>query len=577
MSFIDLFNEKLEGLQSLITNVYDTTKKQYINQKEKSFTSYMEMTNVYPKRKDYEDDFQDMTKVESEENLTLDRDGYALAYKVKNIRFKDEYYVRSVYPLTMLDGAVIPGSKFADIFSYNIGFWGYQSTQDTNAYFSLDLKSKSEINKVYLNTNNSLDVTLYIKEDFNKEWVELGMRSGTEHMWNFTSINCVSIKFVSYTSLFSVAKLQAGLASYNKSGILVSELYQIQDLYRLKLDVDEDIPENTDIDFYIRVSGQPDVYSIEDEIVITGGVNWMTDVSGSGIVPSNYIDDSLTVRAGYNEWDIIETYDWLWFRDQVPHVSGVIIFGDEYKVIQGSLQEVLLGDTIFTENQDYSVAYDLDNKKITVKRLDRSAIPEVEFPNLTCSVFLRKRTPIKQARTYVELENDGDIILQGFPVVTLTKYFRVRHVVIKDEIVRDTTQEINLQNYGILVENIDGIDSYVIKGLSETNMIEIEFIDNGVTYIPTPFDLKFTNVDYFSRRYNLTETTDTLEDGEYSIGTHPSGYSITAVPGVGLWVRFASQIAPSGLSYIQLETRFTSTDGRNTSTLREYDLENFNI
>lgn len=612
--FIDIFNEKLDNIKLGINKVYEKTKEQYSKQKNKSFTSYMELTHVYPKRKNYEDDFQDMTKIESEDSVIFDPDGYTLAYKVEDKKFKKDYYTKKIYPLTMIGGAVIPGSDFSDIFKNNIGFWGYQASNKTKAFFSLDFAEKEEINKVYLKSNNSMDITLYIKEDFNKDWVEIGTRSGARHVWNFTPIDCVSLKFISNTNLFSVSRLQAGLARYNKNGALVSNYYEIQNLYRLKFETNDDIPENTDLDFFIRVSGQPDLYLIEDETIITGGVDWDINTDDN-ILPSGYIEDSLTVKVGYNQWEIIDTYDWKWEKNSLPlnaddgsglpygNFTGVLDFSDlpdhKYKILQDSLHKVKLGETgtEFVKDVDYSVEYDLNAKTITVKKLDGSSIPDPQIINLKCTVLYRKKVSIKQIRAYVNLENAQDIILQDFPAIDADTYFKVRHVVARNEIIKDITQEINNNNKSIFIVKVPydpenpatGTDSYIIKGLEGLNLIEIEFLDatdpeNIIKYLPGEPDPPeqsdlpiLKNVDYFSRKYALEKVLENPQDGEYMVQPFGSLYEVVAYPSGGLWLNYAETIFPSGLSYIQLETRFISTDGKNAPTLRGYNIENYNV
>lgn len=577
---VDLFNEKLDNIKTTINFLYDKSKEQYSKQKNKSFASFIELSHVFPKREDYTDDFQDVTKIESENSLLIDPDGYTLAYNVDDIKFKDSYYSKVVYPLTMVNGVVIPGSNFSDIFQNNIGFWGYQADDPTYSFFSVDLKEKSTINKVYLETNNSIEVTLYIREDFEKDWIEIGTRSGTNHSWNFTPINCVAMKFIAYTNLFSVSRLRTGYSKYNKSGVLVSQWYEMENLYKIKLDTDKDVPENTNIDFFIRVSGQPDLYPIEEEIEITGGVEWHTEAPSSGKLPSGYIDGSLTVKTGYEQWDVIDTYDWKWLPLKLPDpgpFTGELTFTDEYKVLQGSLRKVMLGDKEFILDEDYAVEYDLDARKITVKRLDNSSIPTAEIPNLQCSVLIRQKSIVKQIRTYVYLESDQTIVMQEFPTIDPNKSFRVRHVVITDEIIRDITQEINDTNKLLLIQDIGGVDSYVINGLTGLNLIEVEFIDTGNKYIPSPDLPILSNVDHYARKYNLEYVLDSPEEGQYTVQPSGTQYEIVAQPSGGLWISYAEMIPPSGLSHIQLEARFTSTDGRNTSTLRKYQLENYNI
>ncbi len=478
----------------------------------------------------------------------------------------------------MLNGEIIPGSKFSDVFNDGIGFWGYQSSEKTNSYFSIDLNERVRINKVFLGTNNFISVDLYIKENHDKEWIKIDTREGIKHVWNFYPQYCVSLKFESNTDLFSVTKIQAGLASYQKNGVLETEYYTVRDLYRLKLTANAEVPENTGIDFGILIENQTEEYPISDDVLITGGVIWheASGILPTGILPSGYVEDSLTVKSGYNEWETIDTYDYTWVAEEEnPSGSGEIQFSTEYRVIEGSLQRVSLGNTVFSEGVDYSADYsEISSRKVTITLLENTNIPTAEIGNLNCSLLVRKREQVRQIRTYIDLDYDEDIIVQGFNVP-----FNIRHVVIKDEIIRDTTQEINTSNLSVLLEDIESISSYVIKGLAGTNLIEIEPLE-GSTFPPP---VVINGLDYFARRYNLIETSDVPDDTEYNLVPVldpfgiPLSYNVVPGPSGVLWMSYAESIInSSGIldSRIKLRSTFISTDGGNTPTLRYYKLLN---
>jgi len=576
-NIVEFFNSSLDKIKILIEYLFEKSKIQYLKQLNKSMTSYMELTNIYPKRGDYEDDFQDLTRVDTEDNIVLDRDGYNLMYKIDIKKFKSDNYEKINYPMVMLNGKTIPGSKFCDIFNDNIGFWGYYCNDSVNSYFTIDLEIKSNINKIHLATNNHMNVTLYMKEDYDTDWVEIGTRSGNKHVWNFKPQDCISLKFESNTNLFSVSRLEVGLAKYQKNGELLTSYYTIKDLYKLKLITDSDIPDNTGLDFYINVSGQLDEYPIENERIITGGVKWHTasGISPTGILPSGYIDKSLSVKVGYNEWDIVDTNDWTWIvEEKSPNISGIITFSNDYRIIDNSLQKITLGQTTFTENVDYSVEYEIDDGKIIITRLDNSKIPPICLPKLLCSIIVRKKEIVKQVRIYVNLINDKDITIQGFDIP-----FTIRHVVIKDEVVRDIMQEINISNAGILLTNIDGVPSYILKGLKGRNLIEFTFLDEESNpYIPDPLNLVIINNEYFAKPYELTETEDIPEVYEYNIDYDVDASGVIQqyhiIPGASglLWYNYAESIGVD--SEIQLKVVFTSTDTRNSPTLRGYLISN---
>jgi len=580
MNFIDFFNTKLVAIKTAIGILYEDTKTQYLKQLSKSFASYIELRHVFPKRADYADDFQDLTRVVREDNLVLDRDGYNLGYIVTEKKFRSDVYSMATYPMYMQGGQAIPGSDFQDIFNDDIGFWGYRASTATESYFTVDFQQKESINKVFLSTNNTLDVDLYIKEDYDKEWVHIAARAGLNHVWNFKAQDAVALKFVAVTALFVVSRLQAGLAAYQQTGIFESDYYTIADLYHLKLTTDKDVPENTTIDFSILIGGQSTEHPIKDDAVISGGVIWHTasGVFPAYMLPASYIPESLTVKVGYNEWDAVDTYDWAWTvvpATDIVASSGALQLSSEYKVIEGSLQKVMLGGTAFQEGLDYSVSYNVNSAQITVTRLANSSIPIDELNTLSYAILARKREAVKQLRTYVQLASDSNIILQNCIVP-----FNVRHVVMKNDIVRDTTQDINAGNMNALLSNIDGISSYVISGQAGTNLIEVTFFDGtGAPTFPDPLSLDIINVEHFSKGYRLMEVVTSPNEHEYSIEPviTASGIidSYTMTTGAGpktLQIDYAQSLAQT--MNIKLKATFISTDGTNTPTLRSYKIEN---
>lgn len=580
-AFTDSFNSRLSRIKLLVNKLYSDTKEQYMKQLSKSFASYIELKNVYPKRAAYADDFQDMSRVQVQDNILCDRDGMVLQYTAQNVKFSPTLYTMDTYAMTMNEGQIIPGSRFYDIFEENIGFWGYTAKNISDVSFTIPFSAPSEINKIYLNTNNPLTVALYIKEDYDRDWVQMGERNGTKHVWNFENRNVAEIKFSSKTDLFSVSHVQAGLVKYQRQGTFESEYYSITDLNTIKFTADTDVPPNTSLDFFIGIEDQVDEYPLSDETEISGGIVW---VEGSGIapsftLPSGCITDSLEVRSGYGEWDIVDTNDSSWSVVPISEVSisssGIISVPAEYELINGSLERVTLGESVFHENTDYSVIYDLTGNTMEFIRLPNGAIPESSISNLQFTILAQKPEPVKQIRAYVDIQSDEEIVVQGF-----TLPFTLRHVVIRNGIYYDTTQEVTSANASYILQNVNGVTSYVLNGLSGTNLIEITYLTGGnVAYLPQVISTRVISHPMFGKRYRLMETVTSPQEYEYTIQSNvsPSGIleSYTLTPGTPentTWYRYGVSLdTPTS---IKLIARFTSMEGKNTATLRSYDIQN---
>ena len=49
-NIVEFFNSSLDKIKILIEYLFEKSKIQYLKQLNKSMTSYMELTNIYPKR-----------------------------------------------------------------------------------------------------------------------------------------------------------------------------------------------------------------------------------------------------------------------------------------------------------------------------------------------------------------------------------------------------------------------------------------------------------------------------------------------------------------------------------------------
>ena len=528
MTLLELLNTNFDKIKTSISNLYDLTKTQYLKQLNKAMTSYMELTHVFPKRSDYEDNFQDLSRVQSANDLILDYDGFTLSYKISNvIRFKSDLYTRGSYPMMMTDSKIIPGSVFSSIFNDGIGFWGYYSDYTySDANFILDLNEISNVNKVYIRTNNEIIVDLYIKEDYNKEWVYVGPSGGLNHVWSFNTKTCVSIKLQANTNLFSVAFVQAGLAAYKTTGTFISTQYEIDNLYNVHCSVDQSKPEGSNIEYYIGVSGQSTDYPIQSngETIISGGVEWV--ISNTGILPEHYIDGSLTVRTGYKQWLEVSEYDKVWNDVNIyPDASGILDLGSAgYEVMAdvNSIRKIEYGSYTLNVDSDYSVDFSntyTDDNKLKINLLNNAKISNSNIENLKCLVRVRKPTLVDQKRAYCFLTRDKDIYLQGITIPGVDQKLTIRHAIIKDEKIRDTTQELNIGNAFSLLTVVNSIPTFVLHGKEGINLIEIE---NGSTQT----EIVIANEDYYATRYELINVKDDPKVGEYSIVSYDKQFAI---------------------------------------------------
>ena len=576
-------NKSLDGVKTFIDTLFQETKNQYLSQMEKSIASHLEINNVAPAEVSFGDHFYDNSRISELENVFYDHVGFSLDYIIKEVKFDKDLYTSENYYMNMPGGSPIPGSVFSDIFTEQFGFWGYYSQTPSLGSFEIDMEKESLINKVYLKTNNKLNVTLYIKESHEKEWVKIDENYGTAHLWNFVPKTCISLKFESMTNLFAIYSLRAGLAKYNKTGHIISKPFEIKDLNILKLTCDENAPSNTGIIKGILVDGIAEEFLINNDIELSGSVlPSATGVLASEeiILPSGVLEDTINIKVGLNQWDIIETTDLKWetINTAPTLVSGnkaTLTLSDEQVLLNGSLKEVKLNDTLFLEGSDYTVDYsEMSENKVSILLLKNSNIDETDLPNLSFTLLIRTKIPIKMVQSFVFLDEPKDIFLQNFSIPIV-----VRHVIINEGIKEDFTIDINTNNAAVFVEVIDGVESYRIKGGKGINLIEAQFylFGNVERYIPEPLNLILKGANYYKKRYSLTRAsseselklneffTTKLPSEEIKITTNVDGATL-------LDINYKRSLNKTDkVSFI---FRLSSSDGLNTPTLFGYDFEN---
>lgn len=637
---VDTFNENLSKIKKDINNLYDKSKTLYLSQLNKSFTSYLELNNIRKEDDTYEDTFQTFNKIEKKENIVYDNDGFNLKYEIIPVEFDNSYYTSTDGDIDMNNGEIIAGSFFGYIFDRSKGFWGYKSVEETNFSITLNLKKESLVNKIKFNTNNEVTLKCYIQTINNGE-LEIGEREGKLHSWNFKPDTITGIRITGYGNLISVDYVECGLASYNQNGYLLGvqnktknsiEEYNIKDLYNLKITADTDIPVGTNIEFkYIHENKEYDFQNGEAvlpsgyKVILNQGIypeDTVEDIIVGNVFTSgnyrcfklykDYVEDSLEVRYGYNEWQRIDTtYD---VSELVPETiqnpndpSETIVVidkshldSDEYiyindesiKLEEGCIKQVYQGTDTFELNTDYIPDYrDIENGRIYIKIPSTSKLLDIYVNDLKFVIIGKKKEIVKQYKCYVYLNEDDVINVQPFEACNM----EIRHVVIDNNIEKDETLRYAYNDYSYL-PLIKDVPTVQVQGYKGINMIEFtKFTDNTFTeqtflnndylviqnYIFYPFKYKLKQVNkLFDNPFEYT--IQKIEDYEDPY-TDSKNYYLISILNDNIPESVAN-INNFTISYlrnignvdkkIKIKAYLTSSDGLNTPTLRSYKLEN---
>lgn len=639
---VDTFNENLSQIKKDINNLYGKSKTLYLSQLNKSFTSYLELNNIKKEDDVYEDTFQTFNKIEKRENIVYDNDGFNLKYNIIPVEFDNSYYTSTDGDINMNNGEIIAGSFFGYIFNRSKGFWGYKSVEETNFSITLNLKKESLVNKIKFNTNNEVTLKCYIQTTNNGE-LEIGEREGKLHSWNFKPDTITSIRITGYSNLISVDYVECGLASYNQNGYLLGvqnttknyyidqetkeehtvtdiQEYEIKDLYNLKLTADVDTPVGTSIDFKYIYDGKeydfrngeavlPEGYKVilNQGIYPSGTVEGIIvgDVFTSGDYKcfrlyKDYVEDSLEIRYGYNEWQKIDTtYDVseLVVFDSIDtsHLDSeeyIYITDETIKLEEGCIKQVYQGTETFELNTDYIPDYrDIKNGRIYIKIPSTSKLLDMYVNDLKFVIIGKKKEILKQYKCYVYLNEDDVINVQPFEACNM----EIRHVVIDNNIEKDETLRYAYNDYSYLplvkdtptvqVQGYKGINMIEFTKFTDDTFTEQTFLDNDYlviqNYIFYPFKYKLKQVNkLFDNPFEYT--IKKVENFENETDDYSNYYLITVlnkdIP------ESVANINNFTISYlrdmeniqkkIKIKANFISTDGLNTPTLRGYKLEN---
>jgi hypothetical protein len=565
MSFIENINTDIGVLKDGITELHDRAKKQVTSFIQKSGSSYTELLNILKRDEQFEDSFVDGSKVAALDQLSYDRDGWTNSFIANEVKFLPEYYTSVTYPMVMDGGRIIPGSDFSDIFLDREGFWGYMkddelpvTTEFTVTFYLNRGETNKEANRVYLRTNNIVTVEAFYRTTYGDEWISLGTREGRHHLWT-ASFSGVEIKFQAITSMFAVSFLAVCKATYATSASLTSTYYEITDLRKLKIDMDNDIPLGTAIRPFVHITNTDSSTIAEsgwvewndDEIVTLAATEIEAPVESGFLIPSGYIEDSIVIRKGYREWEELSTMDYPLVTESVDRLAtNYLDLPTGYLVMQGGVKAIFHGNgetrTEFERNEDYTVTYDTDLDTILINTIPGGRLDGmVEQP--TAEVILRKPVPVIQRRTFVYLENDS-YILMSIPTAGIT----LRTLHIGDSIENENTiQDITM-------------GEYTISGKAGLTLIEVE----GYSDINPPMIISV--YDYFSSRYWLRES-DSMppETNEYYLEPAESGYKLVT-PDTNLFLRYLN---PTENNFVALHFEFEGTENI-APLLRGYKLIN---
>lgn len=549
MSFIDDLNTGLEDIQEELDDLYGRSKKQILSLLDKSNSSFTELSNVFRRDSPLEDSFVDSSKVQATQDLVLDKNGWTNAFTIEETRFLDDYYTRATFPMTMPGGRVIPGSRFMDIFQDREGFWGYMrdDEQPTDVDFTLTFKVTAQtplakVNKLYLRTNNTLEVEAFYRTSFSGTWVSMGKRRGQHHIWS-VPFSGVEVNFRAHTSVFSVSLVQAGMATFELTGSLTSTYYEVDNLRNLEIQKEGEIPMGTAIRTFVHITDTPlgtpplsGFTSWENETQVTLSAAETVGPSYSGyVIPSGYLESSLVVRSGFQKWDLISTTDYMIVTESVDRLTDTTLdIPAGYKIITGGVRTIYTGEgearTEYDLGEDFTVAYDLDANSVRVYYSPNGRLPTSPETIPKAEVLLRRPTAVLQRRTFVDLEIDRDIVI-SVPTAGVT----LRTLHIGDTIENETT-----------IQDLP-VGTYTITGKTGLNLIEVEGFDaNNPPQLVGPYK-------HFATRYRQQRSeTDPPGSNEFYLQPASGGHKIVS-SAADLYVRY---LQPTGFNQVCVRFEF---------------------
>jgi len=324
------------------------------------------------------------------------------------------------------------------------------------------------------------------------------------------------------------------------------------------------------------------------KIFVVGNIDWIEGpTDGVQALPSGYIPDSLKIRLGYNQFEEIDTYDYA-YRTITVQPSGVVdspscgivsIDTEIYKNIE-DISEVTIGynGSVLSKNSDYSieVVYDEDDEEKPcerlLRRLEYSNSPgDADISDFNCLVLAIERIPVKQLRTFVDLEVAKDLYIEGLlrPSIGNGLVLKYRHAIRTNMVNKDVSTTIDYDTTGYFDED----DVFIVQGLKGVNLIEFEYFLEDIPVQPVIYieDLHITNAIHFAKPYYLRRTYASVpETWEYCINDDSITYDNTT--GLTLWCKYA--VSANKENKISVLVRFKTNNTDITPVLRNYKLTN---
>ena len=567
MSFIEDFNTNISSIKTEIETLFARSKKQIQSLLDKSNSSFVELLNIFRRNETLEDTFVDSSRINLTEGLVFDKTGWTNEFRIENVPFLPELETQETFPMEMEGGRLIPGSNFSKIFRDREGFWGFMRDDGikVSADFALTLavsndQPSREINRVHLRTNNVLDVQAFYRTEFGGSWISLGTQPGQDHVW-MKNFNAVELRFVAITDIFAISFVAAGKAFFTHTGKLVSDYFDVEDLRLLSVAADTDEPDKTTIQKFINI--QPTISGVPPEV--SGWIPWEEEtivtlandeiaipaVSGTTI-PNGFVEESLVLRTGQQQWEELNTTDFALVTETVDRLgTSFLDIPAGHQIIVGGVTSLFHGQTSvrteFALDEDYTVLYDVSVNTIQIIYTFTGDLPSVPEVEPTAEVLLRKPVTVIQRRTFVDLEQDGDITIT-IPTSGIT----VRTLHLGDSIENEnTTQSVP-------------IGTFTFEGQKGLNLIEVEGHNIGN---PPEFVGTFT---YFSNRFRQRRVS-TPGPGANEFFLDPGASESTLISGEdNLFLRY---LIPTGNNKVAVKFEFQGTDLA-APILRSYKLIN---
>lgn len=535
-NYIENYNKKLNYLKENISSLYNKNLDLLLKLQDQSFITNQEIDFFYENYNKLGDDFYYFNKIQELNSLIYDNNGFTLLYSVKDISFKKDYLNLNVFSIDMPNSQMIAGSDFKQIFVQNMGFWGYSAPAKTSFSFTLELEEKSLVNKLRINTNNELLLKVYaITEDSE---IDLGECNGLYHAWDFEPIEVYSYRIEGTSNLISVSYVETGIALYDNKGYFISEPYYFDNPYKISLETNQTTTINNFINYSLIIDNKE--YEIKDTILLdkfTKRNNSVFNITDKNTT----IDDSVyfrlnqllipeSIRIRYNKglWTHIDRNDyeeeyvssnvdnsygtWSKVENKEYTYNYKIVDINTYYIEYGCLKQLMLGDTVLIEGQDYTIDYSkLSDNSFNITFL-QNKVAEESFADITLNLLLKRKVHINIYKCYVFLENDAEIFVD-FPY----NYNEEFNLIYKH--IDNNIKEISKYNYDTKAISelniINNVKRIIINGKKGINLIEIKPTNTEQEFQSFLFNI--SNYNYYGYKYEGEKSSELTNIFQYKL------------------------------------------------------------